>query len=483
ATIRFTTTVAGTHSIAFTVPDSANAKAGAGTVNITFVAGPVDAAQSEVTVPVGAAVQGDPLELHLYARDANRNPVSAAQLDKVNVAIAATGTGVTLTATKTGDDTDATGPYRKYSLVPDTASYATKAIRYNTVTVQVDGANVGTQYHAAWSPDIDLDTQDVLRGPYNDVAGAIIAKCPSPFFAFNQGAVYTIGYASTIDERCGADPATGLHVRVKAKNTKELPRASMEWQATNNLVVKDWYAYGGTSDGDIRRSTPNGSVGRAFGIIRETTLVDSGTGTVTAGDWVLSGKPVVVSTRGGSNNPQNPNAFQGRLGLLDSSNKGKTSDDFSQLIDMTYTDTSGPSPVKYYPYSINTVYGVTLKKADAWFDRFTLSEIRFAWYTIRCPAVAINAGIPTGGWDGTAYTAGTWEAITDRHIATRYEGRGPGGYTLLSDPGAKLLNVVSTTPLVMGSHFCDLTTHNLGPGDQKDQNVVDSHRLKVKAFF
>ncbi|EDV6094741.1 hypothetical protein AA490_005032, partial [Salmonella enterica subsp. enterica] len=145
ATISFTTTVSGTHSIAFTVPDSANAKAGAGTVNITFVAGPVDAAQSEVTVPVGAAVQGDPLELHLYARDANRNPVSAAQLDKVNVAIAATGTGVTLTATKTGDDTDATGPYRKYSLVPDTASYATQAIRYNTVTVQVDGANVGTQ--------------------------------------------------------------------------------------------------------------------------------------------------------------------------------------------------------------------------------------------------------------------------------------------------------------------------------------------------
>ncbi|EAA7484620.1 hypothetical protein AH312_27030 [Salmonella enterica subsp. enterica] len=113
ATISFTTTVAGTHSIAFSVPDSANAKAGSGTVNITFVAGPVDAAQSEVTVPVGAAVQGDPLELHLYARDANRNPVSAAQLDKVNVAIAATGTGVTLTATPQGDDTDATGPYRK----------------------------------------------------------------------------------------------------------------------------------------------------------------------------------------------------------------------------------------------------------------------------------------------------------------------------------------------------------------------------------
>ncbi|EHK3593093.1 hypothetical protein JTT96_004837, partial [Salmonella enterica] len=192
-----------------------------GAVNITFVAGPVDAAQSEVTVPVGAAVQGDPLELHLYARDANRNPVSAAQLDKVNVAIAATGTGVTLTATKTGDDTDATGPYRKYSLVPDTASYATQAIRYNTVTVQVDGANVGTQYHAAWSPDIDLRVNkpaDKKSGPltsysYDDIK-TILSGLNTLFVGYRSGNDIVVVDSDAHNGPAGMDPETGVQPKV-----------------------------------------------------------------------------------------------------------------------------------------------------------------------------------------------------------------------------------------------------------------------------
>ncbi|EHK1107509.1 inverse autotransporter beta domain-containing protein [Salmonella enterica] len=222
ATISFTTTVAGTHSIAFSVPDSANANASAGTVNLTFVAGPVDAAQSEVTVPVGAAVQGDPLELHLYARDANRNPVSAAQLDKVNVAIAATGTGVTLTATKTGDDTDATGPYRKYSLLPDTASYAARSIRYNTVTVQVDGANVGTEYHAAWSPDIDLNN---IPATYTSTEiRRIVAGCQEPIVVVPQGDGSSVVFAKLTAPaaiRCGNDPATGLAPVARVNNATD----------------------------------------------------------------------------------------------------------------------------------------------------------------------------------------------------------------------------------------------------------------------
>ncbi|EEH7223299.1 hypothetical protein G3D97_005030, partial [Salmonella enterica subsp. enterica] len=233
ATISFTTTVAGTHSIVFSVPDSATANASSGTVNITFVAGPVDAAQSEVTVPVGAAVQGDPLELHLYARDANRNPVSAAQLDKVNVAIAATGTGVTLTATPQGDDTDATGPYRKYSLVPDTASYATQAIRYNTVTVQINGANVGTQYHAAWSPDIDLNR---IPSAYNtDELRSITLGCSEPLLVVLQGngeaKVFT-SQAAPFDTQCGTDPATALVPRVHVSNAVEPTKASLSCRFT-----------------------------------------------------------------------------------------------------------------------------------------------------------------------------------------------------------------------------------------------------------
>ncbi|ECE3935718.1 hypothetical protein DAE39_23055 [Salmonella enterica] len=222
ATISFTTTVAGTHSIAFSVPDSANAKAGAGTVSITFVAGPVDAAQSDVTVPVGAAVQGDPLELHLYARDANRNPVSAAQLDKVNVAIAATGTGVTLTATKAGDDTDATGPYRKYSLLPATASYAAQSIRYNTVTVQVNGTNVGTEYHAAWSPDIDLNN---IPATYtSDEIRHIVAACQEPIVVAPQGDGSSVVFAKLTAPtamRCGNDPETGVAPVARVNNATD----------------------------------------------------------------------------------------------------------------------------------------------------------------------------------------------------------------------------------------------------------------------
>ncbi|EAM4439458.1 hypothetical protein EA532_24405, partial [Salmonella enterica subsp. enterica serovar Give] len=250
ATISFTTTVAGTHSIVFSVPASANAKAGASTVSITFVAGPVDAAQSEVTVPVGAAVQGDPLELHLYARDANRNPVSAAQLDKVNVAIAATGTGVTLTATPQGDDTDATGPYRKYSLVPDTASYETQAIRYNTVTVQVNGANVGTEYHAAWSPDIDLNT--IPTAYTANETKALVYGCPDPLLVVTQldgsASVYAKRTAP-FETRCGNDPATSIEPRVKVQSAAQPGKGDITTSIAPWNTINGW-----SSTGEINAS-------------------------------------------------------------------------------------------------------------------------------------------------------------------------------------------------------------------------------------
>ncbi|ELC4346458.1 inverse autotransporter beta domain-containing protein [Salmonella enterica] len=285
ATISFTTTVAGTHSIAFSVPDSANARAGAGTVSITFVAGPVDAAQSEVTVPVGAAVQGDPLELHLYARDANRNPVTAAQLDKVIVAIAATGTGITLTATPQGDDTDATGPYRKYSLVPDTASYATQAIRYNTVTVQVNGANVGTQYHAAWSPDITLDRSNAPAYSDADV-NRIIKSCSADLVVDtstpDNWKVFTTtqDFVGTHEFECGQDTQTALRPKVKY-TAQLLPDVTVHRVGTK--YPDDWTLYGGsieTSDsagwkarsGTATRSVSRGVTGAAMELPRRTYI-------------------------------------------------------------------------------------------------------------------------------------------------------------------------------------------------------------------
>ncbi|EAA8990352.1 hypothetical protein EA554_24915, partial [Salmonella enterica subsp. enterica serovar Pomona] len=483
ATISFTTTVAGTHSIAFSVPESASAHAGAGTVNLTFVAGPVDAAQSEVTVPVGAAVQGDPLELHLYARDANRNPVSAAQLDKVNVAIAATGTGVTLTATPQGDDTDATGPYRKYSLVPDTASYATQAIRYNTATVQVNGANVGTEYQAAWSPDIDLDTQDALHGPYGVGAAAIIAKCPSPFFAFNSGAVYTIGYAGTLDELCGADPATGLHVRVKAKNTIQLPRAIMTWRTSENPVHKDWYPDALSAAYQVTRNTPDGFVASAKRIRRETELVATGTGTVTAGNWTLSAKPIEVHTSGGSDDPTNPNAFQGRLGLLDDSNKGKVSDDYNRTYDMSYTVQTSEGAVVFYPAEFHVGVRVTLNKANAWFDRFTLSQIDFELYTSRCLMYNDDGTTLKSNETPTGYLVGPLLAVREFRAGQSGAGEGPEPGTFVTDTGAKLLYVARTLAAWWDHVSCGFAMHALGPSSQTDQNVVDGHSLKYKTFY
>ncbi|EIA8838145.1 hypothetical protein K7Z63_004823, partial [Salmonella enterica] len=165
----------------------------------------------------------------------NRNPVSAAQLDKVNVAIAATGTGVTLTATPQGDDADATGPYRKYSLVPDTASYATQAIRYNTVTVQVNGAKIGTEYHAAWSPDITLDRSNAPVYSDEEVR-SIVTDCPAKLLVDTTSTVawkvYTVGGTQpAATSKCGTDAATNKSPRVSYHDAVQLTNAKVNYYA------------------------------------------------------------------------------------------------------------------------------------------------------------------------------------------------------------------------------------------------------------
>ncbi|ECC7613577.1 hypothetical protein DC540_26145 [Salmonella enterica] len=188
-----------------------------------------------VTVPVGAAVQGDPLELHLYARDANGKDVSVTDQGSNNVVIAATGTGVTLTATPQGEGVDNDGHYWKYSLVPDTASYATQAIRYNTVTVEVNGAKVGTEYHAAWSPDVVLGGGDSLPYTTDEVQG-IIKTCTDPILVVPQNGtanklVYTSLPAST-RIRCGTDGATGLRPYIIMQNATAPTEATIDATVT-----------------------------------------------------------------------------------------------------------------------------------------------------------------------------------------------------------------------------------------------------------
>ncbi|ECY1101578.1 hypothetical protein F6547_22240 [Salmonella enterica] len=258
ATFSFTAAAAGTYSIGFSVPDSANAKAGSGAVNITFVAGPVVAAQSMVTVPVGAAVQGDPLELHLYARDANGKDVGLTRQGSTNVVIAATGTGVTLTATPQGEGVDNDGHYWKYSLLPDTASYATQAIRYNTVTVQVNGANVGTQYHAAWSPDVVLGGGDALPYSMNEVQD-IINTCNDPILILPENGtpnklVYTSLPASTRIQ-CGTDVATSLRPHIIVQNATAPTEATIYATVTEtpNGLYTDYRSVDASAPGQSKQ--------------------------------------------------------------------------------------------------------------------------------------------------------------------------------------------------------------------------------------
>ncbi|EJM5198860.1 inverse autotransporter beta domain-containing protein [Salmonella enterica] len=482
ATISFTTTVAGTHSIAFTVPDSANAKAGAGTVNITFVAGPVDAAQSEVTVPVGAAVQGDPLELHLYARDANRNPVSAAQLDKVNVAIAATGTGVTLTATPQGDDTDATGPYRKYSLVPDTASYATQAIRYNTVTVQVNGANVGTQYHAAWSPDIVLDN-GWPTATYENDAVSIIAQCSTPIVVDTQVNVYILGTAGKVDEPCGRDPATSLPVRVVATQTAPIEAATASYSGYSRYA--SWTSTGTPFTKVESCGTSGCSESRNF-TLKDTNYVNITSGTVLPNGNVLSSKPVTVSYSTDVGSTTSPAVVNIQLGVLDSDDKGKTSQTFSRSygIGSYVSDVNNNIRISFYSRYSYTYGEVTLINATAWFDRFTLSKYDYS-------VTAANCSHPTV--ENYPYTSG----------GAQYDGWFVGNLSGFFADKAAVVNVPFTSGIKAmsaeisglylitpqkGSAYpprlaiCTSTSFKTGTLSDKDQNIVAPHYLKYRRY-
>ncbi|EOH4031270.1 Ig-like domain-containing protein, partial [Salmonella enterica] len=304
ATFSFTATAAGTYSIGFSVPDSASAKAGTGTVNITFVAGPVVAAQSMVTVPVGAAVQGDPLELHLYARDANGKDVSLTRQGSTNVVIAATGTGVTLTATPQGEGDDNDGHYWKYSLLPDTASYATQAIRYNTVTVEVNGAKVGTEYHAAWSPDVVLGGGDALPYTMDEVQG-IIQTCQDPIMVLPQNGhanmrVFTSAPAGS-RLKCGVDTATMLQPAVVMQN----PAAPTA--ATIHVTL--------SKDGSGEYRAPNAITAPAQGGSQtvSTTIGTTYTYTVTATGGV-SGPDGITVTDGPAATPELTNLVNGRPG-------------------------------------------------------------------------------------------------------------------------------------------------------------------------
>ncbi|EGW7558334.1 hypothetical protein JGW22_004749, partial [Salmonella enterica] len=253
ATISFTTTVAGTHSIAFSVPDSANAKAGAGTVNITFVAGPVDANNSTFIVPVSATTEGNPLELWLYARDQHGNPVRAATLVDTLLKVTPTAPGVTLDINRTGTGTDARGEYTKYSLQPWARSYI-KAIRSNAVTVMYDGASIGTQADAKWSPDIAFPTggtaphaPNILSSYDCDELKSIVTATGTAQVTYScYNGEITVFRSDKFNGHEGVDPVTGIQPRVILENVGAA--AKNIWSAPRKLnygdTSTDTYSWG-----------------------------------------------------------------------------------------------------------------------------------------------------------------------------------------------------------------------------------------------
>ncbi|EAU4784031.1 hypothetical protein EA085_26080 [Salmonella enterica subsp. enterica serovar Give] len=127
--------------------------------------------------------------------------------------------------------------------MPDTASYATQAIRYNTVTVQVNGANIGTEYHAAWSPDIYLNRLDTAVYDRSDT-GAIVYGCSSPIIYVYTGAANDISVYGERDAdwegRCAVDPATQVKPRV-AYHSQALTAVNVQYSRDEQA---DEWAFG-----------------------------------------------------------------------------------------------------------------------------------------------------------------------------------------------------------------------------------------------
>ncbi|EHZ8577561.1 hypothetical protein K6S41_004814, partial [Salmonella enterica] len=218
----------------------------------------------------------------------NGKPVNVTEQARNNVVIAATGTGVTLTATPQGEGDDADGHYWKYSLQPDTASYATQAIRYNTVTVEVNGAKIGTEYHAAWSPDVVLGGGDAL--PYTmDEVQDIIKTCNDPILVLPQNGyanklVYTSLSASTRIQ-CGTDTATAMRPYITMQN------ATAPTGATINATVTSTPVGTHTDNASVDAGAPGTNKKFSAGAALHVQLARSGGVRYDGNVFIVKGQP------------------------------------------------------------------------------------------------------------------------------------------------------------------------------------------------
>ncbi|EJW9628607.1 hypothetical protein OC889_004722, partial [Salmonella enterica] len=158
-------------------------------------------------------------------------------------------------------------------------------IRYNTVTVQVNGANVGTQYHAAWSPDITLDRSNAPAYSDADV-NRIIKSCSADLVVDtstpDNWKVFTTtqDFVGTHEFECGQDTQTALRPKVKY-TAQLLPDVTVHRVGTK--LPDDWKQYGGSIEssdsagwkgrsGTATRSVSRGVTGAAMELPRRTYI-------------------------------------------------------------------------------------------------------------------------------------------------------------------------------------------------------------------
>ncbi|EIA8838128.1 hypothetical protein K7Z63_004803, partial [Salmonella enterica] len=363
---------------------------------------------------------------------------------------------------------------------------------------QVNGANVGTQYHAAWSPDIVLDanTPDAW---YGDDAGAIFAQCPTAFLTSGPHNVATLRETTQIDERCGSDPATGLNVRVTAyRGIRTLTRVKVAWLAYDYTRQAIWHQ-GGT---EVSRDTASGFFARNGVLRRDIYWAPAGIGTTdaffdvitAAGKWLLSRTPPVIDNVNQQDEWNNPNTIRAEIGLLDGNNKGKTSGSFSYNHNAFTTTRYGSGEVTEYAMQLTDFFRVTGNKENAWFDRFTLTDIDFEYITSRCyadytaesrPSFRSYTYYPVGKVYDVLQTL-AHDGIID--AAAIQPGRIPGvDYMFITNSMREGAYAVAVDPVKVpsidgGSARCGTESKSFDTS-YKDQNVVDRHYASFRTFF
>ncbi|EJF5505684.1 Ig-like domain-containing protein [Salmonella enterica] len=148
--LHFKTTRAGTHELTLTADIPTAATPPTVVESLTFVAGPLDAANSEVIVPVSAAAEGGTLRVQVYPRDQYNNAIPLTAV-KDQLKVTPSAAGVTLNTTWT-QGTEAAGNSVIIGTMMPTKDSFGMPIRRNSIDVFVGGTKIGTTEKAAWAP-------------------------------------------------------------------------------------------------------------------------------------------------------------------------------------------------------------------------------------------------------------------------------------------------------------------------------------------